>query len=298
MNETDKVSTTSHALKNNTMFRDLIIRRERQKALRASLYAHQRKTTHAQQEALRQQTVRQMHGLQQVLSQDTSLDIRAAHFAHVRQHIIQAMTAWNRKRDADIIFIRREDRRGAYFQTFDKDARKTARILGMEAKRMKVNKRMVQYLSIPEKRMHAVFSELARRDLMAKVIDSKGHDVTISRKRATTPTLSVTAQAVQPKLDVMETLDRNRQDGRHTSIHVESLAVWADSKGNWKVSGMVNGQTVTAKSIDQADAVSYKKGEMSNIQLVEKYNLHEPPRQQNTVSRKSTLARRYSLDDT
>ena len=93
MNETDKFLTTSHALKNNTMFRDLIIRRERQKALRASLYAHQRKATHAQQEALRQQTVRQMHGLQQVLSQDTSLDIRAAHFAHVRQHIIQAMTA-------------------------------------------------------------------------------------------------------------------------------------------------------------------------------------------------------------
>ena len=65
MNETEKVSTTSHALKNNTMFRDLIIRRERQKALRASLYAHQRKATHAQQETLRQQTVRQMPSLQQ-----------------------------------------------------------------------------------------------------------------------------------------------------------------------------------------------------------------------------------------
>ena len=292
MNETDRLSTTSH-VKNNIMFRDLIIRRERQKALRASLYAHQRKTTRVQQESLRQ-----MGGMRQDLSQDTALDIRAAHFAHVRQHIIQAMTAWNRKRDADIIFIRREDRRGAYFQTFDKDARKTARILGMEAKRMKVNKRMVQYLSIPEKRMHAVFNELARRDLTAKVIDTKGQDVAISRKRTTTPTLSVSTQAVQPKLDVMETLDRNRQDGRHTSIHVESLAVWADSKGNWKVSGMVNGQTVTAKSIEQADAISYKKGEMTNEQLVEKYRLQEPPRQQNSVARKSTMARRYSLDET
>ena len=292
MNETDRLSTTSH-VKNNILFRDLIIRRERQKALRASLYAHQRKTTRVQQEALRQ-----MGGLRQDLSQDTALDIRAAHFAHVRQHIIQAMTAWNRKRDADIIFIRREDRRGAYFQTFDKDARKTARILGLEAKRMKVNKRMVQYLSIPEKRMHAVFNELARRDLTAKVIDTKGQDVAISRKRTTTPTLSVSTQAVQPKLDVMETLDRNRQDGRHTSIHVESLAVWADSKGNWKVSGMVNGQTVTAKSIDLADAISYKKGEMTNEQLVEKYRLQEPPRQQNSVARKSTMARRYSLDET
>ena len=297
MNETDRLSTTSH-VKNNILFRDLIIRRERQKALRASLYAHQRKTTRVQQEALRQQTLRQRDGMRQDLSQDTALDIRAAHFAHVRQHIIQAMTAWNRKRDADIIFIRREDRRGAYFQTFDKDARKTARILGMEAKRMKVNKRMVQYLSIPEKRMHTVFNELARRDLTAKVIDTKGQDVTISRKRTTTPTLSVSTQAVQPKIDVMEKLDRNRQDGRHTSILVESLAVWADSKGNWKVSGMVNGQTVTAKSIEQADAISYKKGEMTNEQLVEKYHLQEPPRQQNSVARKSTMARRYSLDET
>ena len=285
-------------MKNNILFRDLIIRRERQKALRASLYAHQRKTTRVQQEALRQQTLRKRDGLRQDLSQDTALDIRAAHFAHVRQHIIQAMTAWNRKRDADIIFIRREDRRGAYFQTFDKDARKTARILGLEAKRMKINKRMVQYLSIPEKRMHTVFNELARRDLTAKVIDTKGQDVAISRKRTTTPTLSVSTQVVQPKLDVMETLDRNRQDGRHTSIHVESLAVWADSKGNWKVSGMVNGQTVTAKSIEQADAISYKKGEMTNEQLVEKYRLQEPPRQQNSVARKSTMARRYSLDET
>jgi hypothetical protein len=207
------------------------------------------------------------------------------------------MTAWNRTRDADIIFIRREDRRGAYFQTFDKDARKAAKVLGLETKKMKVNKRMVQYISIPEKRMQAVFNELDRRDLLAKVIDGRGHDVTLSRIRTTAPTVTVSAQTVKPKLDVMETLDRNRQDGRRTSIHVESLAVWADSKGNWKVSGMVNGQTVTAKSIDQADAVSYKKGEISNEQLVEKYRLQEPPKQQNTVARKSTLARRYSLDD-
>ena len=291
MNETDRLSAAGLTQKHNILFRDLIIKRERRKALRASLYAYQRKTNHVQQ------VLRQKNGLQQDLFPDATSDIRAAHFAHVRQHIIQAMTAWNRTRDADIIFIQREDRRGAYFQTFDKDARKAARILGMEAKRMKVNKRMVQYISIPEKRMRTVFDELARRDLLAKVIDARGHDVTLSRKRLSSPSVTVSTQVVKPKLDVMETLDRNRQDGRRTSIHVESLAVWADSKGNWKVSGMVNGQTVTAKSIDQADAVSYKKGEISNEQLVEKYRLQEPPKQQNTVARKSTLARRYSLDD-
>lgn len=291
MNETDRLST-GLTQKHNILFRDLIIKRERRRALRASLYAsYQRKTNHVQQ------VLRQRNGLQLDLSLDETSDIRAAHFAHVRQHIIQAMTAWNRTRDADIIFIQREDRRGAYFQTFDKDARKAARILGMEAKRMKVNKRMVQYISIPEKRMRTVFDELARRDLLAKVIDARGHDVTLSRKRLSSPSVTVSTQVVKPKLDAMETLDRNRQDGRRTSIHVESLAVWADSKGNWKVSGMVNGQTVTAKSIDQADAVSYKKGEISNEQLVEKYRLQEPPKQQNSVARKSTLARRYSLDD-
>ena len=279
------------------MFRDLIIKRERQKAFRATFYAHQRKTAELQQEAIQQQTLKQKDGIQQNLTQNADLEIRAAHFAHVRQHLTQALGTWNRFKNTDIIFIKRENRKGAYFQTFDKDARKTARILGLEAKKMKVNKRLVQYISIPEKRMKTVFNELARRDLKAKVINTKGQSVSLTRKRSAAPTITVSAQTIKPKLDVMETLDRNRQDGRHTSIHVESLAVWADSKGNWKVSGMVNGQTVTAKSIDQADAVGYKKGEITNEQLVEKYHLQEPPKQQNTVSRKSTLARRYSLDD-
>lgn len=279
------------------MFRDLIIKRERQKAFRATFYAHQRKTAELQQEAIQQQTLKQKGGIQQNLTQNADLEIRAAHFAHVRQHLTQALGTWNRFKNTDIIFIKRENRKGAYFQTFDKDARKTARILGLEAKKMKVNKRLVQYISIPEKRMNTVFNELARRDLKAKVINTKGQSVSLTRKRSAVPTITVSAQTIKPKLDVMETLDRNRQDGRHTSIHVESLAVWADSKGNWKVSGMVNGQTVTAKSIDQADAVGYKKGEITNEQLVEKYHLQEPPKQQNTVSRKSTLARRYSLDD-
>ena len=286
--------------RNNTVFRDLIIKRERQKALRVNMFLSQQKASLQQQSILQAQ--RQKENLQQLqfhknLSQDAYLDVRATHFAHVRQQLIQTLNAWHKTKNPEITFIRREDRKGTYFQTFDKDAKKTARILGLETKKMKVNRKMIQYLSFPEKRMNTVFNELSKRDLSAKIINTKGQEVSLTRKRTTSPAITVSTPNIKPKINAVESLEQNRQDGRHTSIHIENLAVWADSRGNWKVSGMVNGLTVTAKSIDQDDAVNYKKGEITKEQLVEKYQLNQQPKQQNNMARKSTLARKYSLDD-
>ena len=233
------------------------------------------------------------------LPTDPALEIKAAHFAHLRQHVTQDLSVWNSKRNADIIFVKRENRRGAYFLTFDKDAAKTAKILGVRTKKLNLKDKKLEYISIPEKRMMTVVNELSKRDLKTSIINTKGQNVPIMRRTPPSPSLSQNVQkpTVQPKLDVMESLDKNRQDSRRNTIHVESLSVTADSKGNWKVSGLVNGITVSAKSIEQADAVSYKKGEMTKECLAEKYNLHIPPKQETKVTRKNNMVRRYSLDN-
>lgn len=278
MNETEQIKKDVLKQRLNILFRDMIIKRERQKALRAYLRVSQQKDM-----GLRRKEI----------VNDASLDKKAALLAHIKQHIAQSLTAWNRSKNENIIFIRRENRNGTYFQTFNRDAIRAAKILGLDTKQMLVNRKMVHYISVPEKKMPQVISEIERRDLKASCINKQGQQVPLKRK--CTPTVSVAVKPPTPKLDVMESLERNRRDGRQSSIKVESLEVWADSKGNWKVSGLVNGQTVSAKSIEQADAFSYKKGEITGEQLAAKYNLHEQ-KKQTPVVKKNSFARRYSLD--
>ncbi|MBR0539064.1 MAG: hypothetical protein IJK36_02425 [Bacteroidales bacterium] len=232
------------------------------------------------------------------IAADRDLEIKAAHFAYLRQHVVHDLSVWSNNRKADIIFIKRENRNGAYFQTFEHDAAKTAKVMGINTKQLQLNKRRLEYVSIPEKRMTTVINELAKRDLQASIINTKGQNVPISRKQSPSLSVNMPKPTVQPKIDAMQSLEQNRQDSRRAAIHVESLSVTADSKGNWRVSGLVNGVTVAAKSIEQADAVNYKKGAMTKEELAEKYQLHVPPKQEAKVTRKNTMARRYTLDNT
>lgn len=232
------------------------------------------------------------------IAADRDLEIKAAHFAYLRQHVVHDLSVWSNNRKADIIFIKRENRNGAYFQTFERDAVKTAKVMGINTKQLQLNKRRLEYVSIPEKRMTTVINELAKRDLQTSIINTKGQNVPISRKQSPSLSVNMPKPTVQPKIDAMQSLEQNRQDSRRAAIHVESLSVTADSKGNWRVSGLVNGITVAAKSIEQADAVNYKKGAMTKEELAEKYQLHVPPKQETKVTRKNTMARRYTLDNT
>ena len=231
------------------------------------------------------------------IASDREIEIKAAHFAYLRQHVVHDLSVWNDNRKADIIFIKRENRNGAYFQTFERDAVKTAKAIGINTKQLQLKNRKLEYVSIPEKRMTTVINELAKRDLQTCIINTKGQNVPISRKQSPSLSVNMPKPTVQPKIDAMQSLEQNRQDSRRTAIHVESLSVTADSKGNWRVSGLVNGVTVAAKSIEQADAVNYKKGAMTKEELAEKYQLHVPPKQETKVTRKNTMARRYSLDN-
>ena len=129
----------NEGLKPNISLRDLLIKRERQKALRAYLRVSQQKDM-----GLRRKEI----------VNDASLDKKAALLAHIKQHIAQSLTAWNRSKNENIIFIRRENRNGTYFQTFNRDAIRAAKILGLDTKQMLVNRKMVHYISVPEKKMH------------------------------------------------------------------------------------------------------------------------------------------------
>ena len=98
-------------------------------------------------------------------------------------------------------------------------------------------------------------------------------------------------------IDAVKSLDQHRQDSRRTAIHVESMSVTADNKGNWRVSGLVNGISVSAKAVERDDAVNDKKGIMSKEEMAEKYNLHVPPKQQTKVTRKNEMTRSIRHSD-
>lgn len=282
MTENNRHAINEQRQRNNILFHDLAIKREKENAHHTALLVGKRKFLLIKEKD---------HII------NASQEAKAAYLAYMRQHLVLNFTAWNRTKEDDIIFIRRESQQGYFYQTFEKDAAKTAKILGLNAKKMKIGHKTLDFVSIPEQKMQHVINTLSQRDLGATVINKMGQKLALSQRQPPSPTLSPAIQPKTPKLDVMETLERNRQDGRQASIHVENLAVWADSKGNWKVSGMVNGQTVTAKSIEQADAFSYKKGEMTSEQLAAKYNLQETTMQQTSITRRNTLTRRYSLGD-
>lgn len=280
MTETNK--QTNDSLKQNILFRDLIIRRERLKALHAKILGYKRKDNQFNK---------------QETQEDIPLEIKKAHLAHMTQHVQQELAAWNKQKVNDVIFVRTENKNGFSYNAFDKDAIRIAKILGINARKMNINNRMVHYISIPERKMQQVISEISRRDLKTQLINPQGQQVALSPIKEVAPTVSVNIQPKTPQLDVMESLEKNRQDSRQTAIHVESLAVRVDNKGNWTVSGMVNGQTVTAKSIEQNDAFRYKSGEMTKEQLALKYKLQEPPKQQTSISKKNIYTRRYTLDN-
>ena len=287
MNEAENSIETSRTLQRNIILRNLIIQRERRKALHANLSTLRQKQL--EKPAL-------LKTSKEALQKENDLNIKAAHFAFVRQRLTHALTAWKNNKNTDLFFIRIENRRGATYHTFNKDAERTAKILGLKPQKIRLNNRQMQCVSIPERKMQQTIDLLSQRDLKAAVINMQGEKVPISRKRNASPSISATTAIQKPKIDIMESLDRNRQDSRRTSIHVENLSVHCDSKGNWKVSGLVNGQTVTAKPIQQEDAFSYKKGEITGEQLATKYQLQDPPKRQNAVTKKNAFTRRYSLD--
>lgn len=237
--------------------------------------------------------------LRQKQTANLDLENKAARFALFRLYAMLSFSTWKNNHKADIVFVKRENKNGAYFLTFEKDAARTAKVMGTRPKQLQFHKQNLQFVSIPENRMATVIDELAKRDLETKIINSKGQNVPVKRQQTPSTSLSVNIPkpTVQPKIDAVNSLDKNRQETRRTAIHVESLSVTADTKGNWKVSGIVNGMPVTARSIDKDDAVNYKKGEMTKEQLVEKYNLHVPPKQETKVTRKNNMTRRYSLDN-
>lgn len=147
--------------------------------------------------------------------------------------------------------------------------------------------------------MTTVVNELAKRDLEWSIINTKGQNVPLTRPRKTSPTLSasITKPSMHHNIDAVKSLDQHRQDSRRTAIHVESMSVTADNKGNWRVSGLVNGISVSAKAVERDDAVNDKKGIMSKEEMAEKYNLHVPPKQQTKVTRKNEMTRSIRHSD-
>lgn len=213
-----------------------------------------------------------------------------------KNNAAQSLAIWNKTKGADIVFVRQDSRKGTYYLTFGQDAKKTAKALNMQTQKTRIGKHTIDYLSIPAKRMKDVSVKLEQRDLTTKTVNKRGVkvDMIMPKRNITPPAVSVTM--TPPKLDVNEKLDKNRNEKRETPIRIEGLSVRADSNGNWKVSGLVNGVSVTANAVSQQDVSAYKKGQMNDEQLVRKYQLDKVPEKEITPARKNSFVRRYSQD--
>lgn len=214
-----------------------------------------------------------------------------------RNRMARALEVWNNIKNQDVVFVKMESKKGAFALTFGKDARKTAKTTGDKTKNIRIGRHNVEYVQIPLLKLKEVTEQLSRIDLQSTMVNNKGRQTEIPQPMKTAP--AMTRQMNTPKMDIENSLDKNRSEKREKPLVIESLSINSDERGNWKISGVVNGLSVTAKNVAEEDVAAYKNGVMDKRQLVTKYHLDKENKGRKVETkpvRKHTMTRKYSLE--
>ena len=211
-----------------------------------------------------------------------------------KNKMARALEVWNNVRNKDVVFVKMVSKKGAFALTFGKDAKRTAKAAKSKTKNVRVGRHNVEYLQIPIHKLKELTEQLARIDLTSQLVNIKGRQAEIPQ-----PVMAARVVANQiptPKIDIENSLDKNRAEKRENPLVIESLSIHSDEKGNWRVSGVVNGMSVTARNVAEEDVAAYKKGEMDRIQLATKYHLDKGKKVVAAPTIRRTMTRKYSLE--
>ena len=198
----------------------------------------------------------------------------AGQMTSARQSADDVISLWQSARqdkDAETIaFIQREGKFGMFYQTFNDDAKNTAKVTNRSLRVIDTESQQnVVYANVPQEQFPEVTRQLRMAGFQPIAVNSEGMPVSIGaeQKVATPKTVSL-------------------GDGRR----LEDINLRNDN-GRWMMSANIDGKPLPEREVTREDATTFKQGQQTMADIVLKYYAEDLSHPQPSQTVKHSLGR-------
>ena len=198
----------------------------------------------------------------------------AGQTASSRQSADEVISLWQSARqDMDtqtIAFIQREGKFGMFYQTFNDDAKNTAKVTNRSLKVIDTEtQNNVVYANVPQEQIQDVARQLRMAGFQPIAVNSEGMTVSIGagQKAATPKSVSL-------------------DDGRR----LEDINL-RNANGKWMMSANIDGKALPEREVTREDATVFKQGQQTMADIVLKYYAEDLSHPQPSQTVKHSLGR-------
>ena len=198
----------------------------------------------------------------------------AGQTASSRQSADEVISLWQSARqDMDtqtIAFIQREGKFGMFYQTFNDDAKNTAKVTNRSLKVIDTEtQNNVVYANVPQEQIQDVARQLRMAGFQPIAVNSEGMTVSIGAGQ----------KAVTPKSVSLD-------DGRR----LEDINL-RNANGKWMMSANIDGKALPEREVTREDATTFKQGQQTMADIVLKYYAEDLSHPQPSQTVKHSLGR-------
>ena len=198
----------------------------------------------------------------------------AGQTASARQSADDVISLWQSARqdkDAETIaFIQREGKFGMFYQTFNDDAKNTAKVTNRSLRVIDTESQQnVVYANVPQEQFPEVTRQLRMAGFQPIAVNSEGMPVSIGAEQ----------KAATPKSVSLD-------DGRR----LEDINL-RNANGKWMMSATIDGKPLPEREVTREDATVFKQGQQTMSDIVLKYYAEDLSHPQPSQTVKHSLGR-------
>ena len=198
----------------------------------------------------------------------------AGQTASARQSADDVISLWQSARqdkDAETIaFIQREGKFGIFYQTFNDDAKNTAKVTNRSLRVIDTeSQKNVVYANVPQEQFPEVTRQLRMAGFQPIAVNSEGMPVSIGAEQ----------KVATPKSVSLE-------DGRR----LEDINL-RNANGRWMMSATIDGKPLPEREVTREDATVFKQGQQTMSDIVLKYYAEDLSHPQPSQTVKHSLGR-------
>ena len=198
----------------------------------------------------------------------------AGQTASSRQSADEVISLWQSARqdkDAETIaFIQREGKFGMFYQTFNDDAKNTAKVTNRSLRVIDTeSQKNVVYANVPQEQFPEVTRQLRMAGFQPIAVNSEGMPVSIGAEQ----------KVATPKSVSLE-------DGRR----LEDINL-RNANGRWMMSATIDGKPLPEREVTREDATVFKQGQQTMSDIVLKYYAEDLSHPQPSQTVKHSLGR-------
>ena len=191
-----------------------------------------------------------------------------------RQSADDVISLWQGARqdkDAETIaFIQREGKFGMFYQTFNDDAKNTAKVTNRSLRVIDTeSQKNVVYANVPQEQFPEITRQLRMAGFQPIAVNSEGIPVSIGAEQ----------KAATPKSVSLE-------DGRR----LEDINL-RNANGRWMMSANIDGKALPEREVTREDATTFKQGQQTMADIVLKYYAEDLSHPQPSQTVKHSLGR-------